>query len=256
MELSLNGKVALITGGSSGIGLATAAAFLEEGAHVAIVGVSAEENRLAVKTLSVKDSTRLLALCQDLALPANCQEAVEETIAHFGQLDLLINSAGVYLEKSLTAMEEAEYDQLMNVNVKATYFTCQKAIPYLAQSATPAIVNVSSDAGINGNYLCTAYCASKGAITVFTKALALELAPQNIRVNCVCPGDVNTPMLDRELAKVANPRQYLADLTGHYPLGRIAQAKEIADAIVFLASGRASFVTGAAWSIDGGLTSS
>ena len=128
------------------------------------------------------------------------------------------------------------------------------AVPAL-KSSRGAIVNVSSDAGINGNVNCTAYCAAKGAVTLFTKALALEMAPYGVRVNCVCPGDIATPMLERQLAATNDPLRYRQEMESVYPMGRIGTPEEVAGVILFLASDAASFVTGAAWSVDGGLTS-
>ena len=141
----------------------------------------------------------------------------------------------------------------MDTNVKGAFFTTQAALAPL-KASRGSIVNLSSDAGIHGNFLCTAYCASKGAVTLFTKSLALELAPFGVRVNCVCPGDVATPMTEAQLQDAPDREETLRQMSGVYPLGRIARAEEVADIIFFLASDAASFVTGAAWSVDGGLT--
>jgi len=254
MNLGMNGKTALITGGTSGIGLATAELLLQEGANVVIIGNNFDESESAVKKLSGFPLEKLHVITADLRKTDACVAAINETIKVYNQLSILVNSAGMYFEKSLVETTEGDYDQIVDVNVKATFFMCQAAIPHLVKQPSAAIVNVSSDAGINGNYFCTAYCATKGAITVFTKALALELAMKKIRVNCVCPGDVKTPMLQRELAKVTDKEKYLQDIVSHYPLERMAEPEEIANVIAFLASDKASFVTGAAWSVDGGIT--
>ncbi|WP_040292942.1 SDR family NAD(P)-dependent oxidoreductase [Acetonema longum] len=263
MQYDLQGKVALITGGTSGIGLAASRLFLANGAKVVIAGRRDSQGQAALEQLNQWQAA-VRFVRTDVTLRAECKELVQQTIAHFGRLDILVNSAGVYCEKAIADMTESDYDEIMDINVKGTYFMCQYSLPELRrrQNATEkerplcqgaAIVNLASDAGLNGNWLCTAYCASKGAVVAFTKALALELAPHHIRVNCVCPGDVATPMLDKQLAD-ANGTYQLADVESAYPLGRVARPEEAAQVIAFLASDAASFVTGAAWTVDGGLT--
>ena len=151
-------------------------------------------------------------------------------------------------------MTEYDYDLLMNTNIKGTYFMCKAVLPELKKKRGCSIVNVSSDAGLKGNYLCSAYCASKGAVTIFTKALALETASYGIRVNCICPGDIFTPLTEKQLEKESSRELALREMSSVYPLGRIGTDYEAASVIVFLASDAAGFVTGAAWSVDGGLT--
>ena len=252
MQLDFSQKVVLISGGTSGIGLATARLFLESGARVVLTGRDLQRGREALGNLAGAGPEPVF-FAGDVSRTVDCSRLVEETIAQFGRLDVLVNSAGEYLEKSLLETSEAEFDRIMAVNIKGAYFLTQAATQHLKQSRG-SVINVSSDAGLNGNVLCTAYCASKGALTLFTKALSLELAPYGVRVNCVCPGDVETPMLDRQVAAEADPARYRSEMTGMYPLGRIATAAEVAAVIVFLASDAATFVTGAAWSVDGGLT--
>ena len=251
MKLDFSEKVILITGGTSGIGMETARIFLSAGARVVIAGRSTQQGCSAMAEL--KECGTVVYLPCDVSRVADCEGLIDNTLAHFGRLDVLVNSAGAYLEKPIGDTSEAEFDHIMAVNIKGTYFMARAAISALRRSKG-CMVNVSSDAGINGNVLCTAYCAAKGAVTVFTKALALEMAPYGVRVNCVCPGDVETPMLARQVAKQANPLTYKQEMASIYPLGRIGLVEEIAGVIVFLASGAASFVTGAAWSVDGGLT--
>ena len=143
---------------------------------------------------------------------------------------------------------------VVGTNFSGTYFISRFAVPALRKAGGGVIVNISSDAGLKGNLLCTAYCAAKGAVIAFTKALALEVAPYGIRVNCVCPGDVATPLFERQLSQAANPYEYMETLKNLYPIGRIATPAEIAQVVCFLASSAASFVTGAIWTVDGGLT--
>ncbi len=249
----LIGKVAMITGGTSGIGLSTAIILLQAGASVALIGRQLEKGQLALEQLAMYDS-KVCFIQGDISKVKQCAHVVEQTIARFGRLDIVINSAGIYMEKAIDNVTEEEFDQMMNSNIKGTYFICKFALPYLRKAGSGAIINVSSDAGINGNCLCTTYCASKGAVTTFTKALALETIHYGIRANCVCPGDVDTPMLEQQLASIDRPEEYLRDMASLYPIGRIAKPQEIANVICFLASDAASFVNGAVWTVDGGLT--
>lgn len=246
-------KVAIITGGTSGIGLASAKLFLEQGYRVALIGRTLEKGQAALAYL--KATTELAVFVQgDITKVTECKDMIKQTIAQFGQIDVLVNSAGVYVEKAIVDMDEAEYEHIMDVNVKGTYFMCQQTIEYLRKSTDGAIVNVSSDAGVNGNFLCSAYCASKGAVTVFSKALALELAPYHIRVNCVCPGDIDTPLTRAQFKNQEDHTEELHEMTSIYPIGRIGRPREVAEVICFLASNKASFVVGAAWGVDGGVT--
>lgn len=253
MKDSFEGRTALITGGTSGIGLETGRQLLSQGAKVALIGSRQEKGLRALQELSMFKND-VCFIQGDVSKTRQCQDIVEQTAARLGGIDIVINSAGIYLEKSIAEVTEAEFDTMMNVHVKGTYFICKYTLPYLRQKGKGAIINVASDAGINGNCLCTAYCAAKGAVTTFTKALALESIHYGIRANCVCPGDVNTPMLQQQLAGSDKPEDYLRDMAAMYPIGRIAEAHEIAHVICFLASDRASFVNGAVWTVDGGLT--
>jgi len=251
-------KVILVTGGTSGIGLACVKQFLNAGAQVMMSGTNIEKAQAIIGELGydLSDETcRLRFHKTDVARVDQCKQLVQETITHFGRLDGLVNSAGVFKFDAIDDVSEADYDWIMDVNVKGSFFMCKYAMPELRKTKGN-IVNISSDAGIQGNTLSSAYCASKGAITIFTKALAVDVAAEGVRVNCVCPGDILTPMLDKDLARAENPDQYLRNLTEPYPVGRLGKPDEVASVVLFLASDASLFTTGAAWSVDGGISSS
>ena len=252
MQYDLLNKAAVIIGGTSGIGLSTANLFLANGAKVVIVGRDPIKGHAAKQSLAAI-SNSIDYVQGDISRPADCISIIQQATDIFGKLDILVNSAGVYQENLITDVSEEDYTAIMDVNVKGVYFMCKSALPELRKSGGGSIINLASDAGINGNLLCTAYCASKGAVIALTKALALECAPYNIRANSVCPGDVATPLLDSQLT-APNNICTLSDMANLYPLGRIAQPSEVAHVISFLASPAASFVTGAVWTVDGGLT--
>lgn len=249
-------RVALITGGTSGIGLAAARLFAADGWQVAVMGRNPERGREAAAVLAEhgKNIGCVKYLQGDVARTADCQRAVAEAAEWGGRLDALINSAGIYFERALEDMEEGAFDELLGINLKGTYFMTKYAVEIMQGQGSGCIVNVSSDAGLQGNLLCSAYCASKGAVNMFTKAMALELGPLGIRINAVCPGDVLTPLTEAQLAQYPDRQQALGEMGSIYPLGRIAEADEVAAVIKFLASEGAGFVNGALWSIDGGLT--
>lgn len=249
MSFSFTGKRVLVTGGSRGIGLAAARAFLAAGARVAVNGRTEESARAAVAALG----HNAIAAPGDVARAGDCREVVSKAVEVLGGLDVLVNCAGIARGGPVESVTEALWDSTLDINLKGTFFCTQAALPHL-RTAKGNVVNLASDAGLIGEVGLAVYCASKGGVVNLTRALALELAP-DVRVNCVCPGYVDTDMVRRDVIDAsADPRATEAALAASAPLNRIASPEEIATAILYLASGAARFMTGAALQIDGGTT--
>ncbi len=247
------GRVVLVTGGSSGIGYATAKAFLEEGAKVAITGRNAARLQRAEAELARHGA--VLAVRGDVAKAADARRMVSETTRKLGPIDVLVNNAGVYVNKPVEAFSEREYDEVMDVNMKGTFLCTKYAIVGMIKRKRGAIVNVASDSGLVGAAGSSVYCASKGAMVLFTKAVALDHAKDGVRVNAICPGEVKTPMLERDAAESGRGfEEYYSRLVAPIPLKRAATAEEVAQGILFLAGEESSFMTGSTLSMDGGTT--
>ena len=251
-SMKLAGKVALITGGSEGMGFATAKLFLEEGAKVVITGRSESKGRRSLEQLDrVGD---VVFVRGDVSRESDAKRMVDRTVKEFGRIDILFNNAGIYLEKFAEDTSEDELDRVIDVNLKGTFLVTKHAIKHMKKQRSGVIINNSSDAGLIGNRKCPAYCASKGGVTVMTKAMALDYAKYNIRVNSVNPAIIDTPMLAREIERAEDKEKCIRESNEMQPIGRIGRPEEVAYAVLFLASDDSSFVTGAALSVDGGMT--
>ncbi|MDJ0955968.1 MAG: SDR family oxidoreductase [Arenicellales bacterium] len=244
-------KKVLITGSSRGIGRATAVAFLQHGAYVAINGRTQESVDTAMENLS--SNGRLVAAAGDVGTVKGCESIVRKAIDGLGGLDILVNAAGIWSPRSIEDSDEHFWDQVLDINLKGSFFCARAALPTLRKNRGN-IVNIASDAGLKGLKHDTVYCASKAAVVNMTRAMALELAP-NVRVNCVCPGYVDTDMVRRDyLDKAVNPELAEQEANAYAPMRRMARPGEIANAILFLASDQTGYMTGSALQIDGGST--
>jgi len=243
----LEGRVAVVTGGASGIGRAICEAFAVEGCAVGVLDQNEEGSRETAERLSAAGA-RARAMAVDVAVATQVEQAIEGVVGAFGKLDILVNDAGIGLLGTVEELSEQEWDRVMAVNVKSIYLCSRAALPYLVKSEAGRIINVASVTGLVASAGRAAYCASKGAAVMLTKAMALDCAPTGVTVNAICPGVVETAMTASSLRDVST-RQEKLDKT---PLGRLAAPEEIAPAAVFLARSDAGFVTGACLPVDGG----
>src|SRR3954468_20837077 len=238
-------RVAIVTGGASGMGAATARRLANGGAQVTVLDRNVE---LAT---AVANEIGGVSLAGDVSDSAFCDSAVSETVTRHGTLDILVNAAGVIVRANGTDTTDEQWTKIMGVNVSGTFFMCRAALRAMTTKGQGAIVNFGSIWGDLGSSGVAAYCASKGAVHNLTRALAMDHASDGIRVNAVCPGEVNTPMLQSERAEAVTD-ELLAKIAATVPMGRLAEPDEIARVVCFLASDAASYMTGALVSVDAG----
>jgi NAD(P)-dependent dehydrogenase (short-subunit alcohol dehydrogenase family) len=250
--MRLDGKVALITGATSGIGRATAVLFAGEGAAVAVVGRDTDRGHEVEEQIHSAGG-RAIFIPVDVRRADDCERSVGETVAAFGRLDVLFNNAGVYVENDTLGCSEDEWDAQVDTSLKGAFLMSKFALPHMIAGGSGSIVNCASGWGIVGGEKAVAYCAAKGGMIVMTKAMAIDHGPQGIRVNAVCPGDTDTPMerVDAE-HKGWSWDEYVHWATDGRPIARMASPDEIARAVLFLASDESSFITGAVLPVDGG----
>ena len=249
--MRLAGKVALITGGTSGMGRATAALFAKEGARVAITGRDEVRGRVALHEIKSAGSEGIFVRA-DVRSSDDCRRSVEETLRAFKHLDILFNNAGVFFPHTVPDCPEEEWDLTVDINLKGTFLMSKHALPVMIAQKSGVIINNSSGWGLVGGDAAAAYCASKGGVVLLTKAMAIDHGRQGIRVNCICPGDVETPMLPEDARQRGLSWEEYLKGAANRPLGRIGQPEEIAKAALFLASNDSSFMTGSTLVVDGG----
>ncbi|RAV18800.1 SDR family NAD(P)-dependent oxidoreductase [Paenibacillus contaminans] len=251
---NLADKTVFITGAGSGIGEAAALLFAKRGARIVVLDI--EGNRAeAVAEEIRKQGGECTAIAADVGNESDMKQAIGETVSRFGSLDVLINNAASQIMGPLHECTEEQFDRMMQVNVKGVFFGCKYALPVMMSRRSGVVLSVSSVLGVVGDPDLSVYGATKGAIIALTKSLAVAYGPYGIRANCLCPGDVNTPMVKRFFDYQSDPEQARDQVNRHYPLRRIAEPEEIASALAFLASSDASFISGSSMFVDGGLTS-
>jgi len=247
----LRGKTSVITGGAGGIGRATALLFAREGAAVSIVDLNQDPGEQVAREIRAAGGRAIFERA-DVTRSADCRSAIERTVDEFGGLHILFNNAGIIRRASVLETSERDWDMVMAVNVKSIFVMSREAIPLMAGAGGGSIINTASGWGLAGGPRAASYCASKGAVVLLTKAMAIDHGRQKIRVNCICPGDTDTAMLRGEARQLGEAEDRFLSDAAKRPLGRVGMPEEIARTALYLAGDAASFVTGAAVVVDGG----
>jgi NAD(P)-dependent dehydrogenase (short-subunit alcohol dehydrogenase family) len=249
--MDLKEKVVIITGAKSGIGLATAVRFAKEGAKVVIADIRQARQEIGEIT---SGGTEALFVQVDVTDGSQVAVLIENTVTAFGRLDILVNNAGIEFAKKVIDTSEVEWDRLMSVNLKGVFLCSKAAIPVMQRNGGSVIVNVASELALVGGSEIAAYCASKGGVVQLTKAMAIDHVGDGIRVNCVAPGPVSTPLLKAIMDNSSNPERERESIVEKTLLKRLARPEEIANVIVFMASDESSYMTGSIVTVDGGWT--
>jgi NAD(P)-dependent dehydrogenase (short-subunit alcohol dehydrogenase family) len=251
MNQSFDGKVAFVTGAANGIGRAAALAFARKGASVVVADVSEQNNQDTARMIQELGGHALAVRC-DVSRAEDVKAALAKTVEAFGRLDFAFNNAGIeYTAKPAADVTEEEWDRIVDIDLRGVFLCMKYEIPLILKQGGGAIVNTSSGAGVKGFKGGAAYVAAKHGVVGLTKSAALDYAPSNIRINAVCPGIIDTPMMDRFSGGTAEGRQAVI---GQEPVGRMGKPEEIAATVVWLCSDAASFVVGHAMIVDGGQT--
>jgi len=249
--MKLADKVAIITGGNSGIGEATAELFSREGARVCITGRNEKRCQDVVTKINKAGGQAIYAVA-DVRFPDECRKTVEAAIEAFGKVDILINNAGVYFAENTIECTEEHWDLTVDVSLKGAFLMSKFALPSMIEQQSGVIINVSSGWGVQGGEKAVSYCAAKGGMVVMTKAMAIDHGAQGIRVNCLSPGDVKTPMLEEDARNQGMTAAEYEAAASQRPMGRVGRPEELANAALFLASDDSSYMTGANLVVDGG----
>jgi NAD(P)-dependent dehydrogenase (short-subunit alcohol dehydrogenase family) len=247
----LDGKVAIVTGAASGIGRGISIRLAEMGAFVAVLDIDENKGGESVAVLEANGGAATFLKC-DVRSAADCRRSVETVIQKEGKIDILCNCAGIAIRKDVVELTEDEWDLALDVTLKGIYLLSHEVVPYMVGNGGGSIVNIGSGWSLKGGPRAASYCAAKGGTGNLTRAMAIDHGKNNIRVNCVCPGDVDTPMLRSECAQLGEDRDAFMRGAADRPLARVGTPEDIANAVLFLVSPMSSWITGAALVVDGG----
>ncbi len=249
--LSLEGKVAMVTGAASGIGRGISIRLAEMGAFVALLDIDENKGRACAAEIEAQAGSAVFLNC-DVRSAAECRRAVATVVKQSGKIDILCNCSGVAIRKDIVELTEDEWDRALDVTLKGIYLLSREVVPHMIRNGGGSIVNIGSGWSLKGGPRATSYCAAKGGAVNLTRAMAIDHGKNNIRVNCVCPGDVDTPMLRSECAQLGEDMQAFLREAANRPLGRVGTVDDVANAVLFLVSPMASWITGASLVVDGG----
>lgn len=252
--MRFQGKVALVTGGGASIGQAAALRFAEEGAEVVVADVNRAAAEETAETIRSRFKRRAVAIKCDVSSEEDVANMVSATMEQFGQLNVVFHAAGIFEICKATELSERDWQRTIDVNLKGTFLCAKHVIPAMIRGGGGSIVNAASVTGLVAFPANTAYCASKGGVVLLTKTLAIDYAKDNIRVNCICPGGIDGPMMERFFALAPDPAAAKAAVAAAAPMGRMGQISEVVEPVLFLSSDAASYITGIALPVDGGVT--
>ena len=248
--MRLQGLYCVVTGGASGIGAATVRRFAAEGAHICIL----DRDLSAAEALAAELGDSHLAMQLDVRFEAGVEQVAEAVYDRWGRVDVLVNNAGSELNKTYDETTVEEWDKVLDTDLKGPWLLCKHFVPRMVERGSGSVINISSLNGLVGFPLSTAYGSAKGGLVVFTRDMAIELATSGVRINCVCPGVIETPMMERWTDLMPDKEEAKAMLRGVMPIGRMGTAEEVASAVLFFASADSSLCQGAVLSVDGGFT--